>query len=601
MSKDLLRLSQLVMSFGPGAMLDLPRWSVMVAGLDRWDDNKRRPIHEPRLLWRLPDGCSRGLATPPIHEENPFKKDAPGVPAIVFPQWFVAMRGETVNGRIRRRLVRFHELDPRSRCLIEERGGRRSKLAVAPVRFVAACEHGHVQDIDWGIYVHHGSTGCVGPLFLEEGTATGDVMETWIRCACGQSRALYEALGPDNKVLGPCRGSRPWLGHDARENCDKHLRLLVRTASNAYFPVTLTVLSLPGEPEEDRLDRLVAEHREDLSEVRSADDLAQAFKFNSKLREAFNGIAQEAILAALERARDAERSSRRTRLKPEELAILAGPPIGERSDPEAVLVTEHLPRERWDPHGRYRVIERLTLVHRLRVVTALRGFTRFDFTNPDRDGELDPDLRIQELSLEPRPYPAIAQHGEGLLLLFDRAIVDRWRKHDPVRERERALEAGFRRWARERGRDPKRFPGAVWIALHTLSHMLLAEIALEAGYPLASLKERVYLGDAGYGILIYAAAFDIGGTLGGLVALGPRVGELLDRARERTQICASDPLCAEHDPSRDRSGNPLTGAACHGCVLLPEPCCEMRNDFLDRKLAIGAMGCPDCGLLTFLD
>ncbi|MCS6779190.1 MAG: DUF1998 domain-containing protein [Geminicoccaceae bacterium] len=595
MSKNLLRLSQLVTTFGPGAMLDLPDRSVMIAGLDRWDDAKRRRIVEPRLERKLPDGPQRGLATAPLHEESPYRRDAPGVDAIVFPQWFVASRGEAVNGRVRRRLVRFGELDQRSKCLVEEPAGKKVKIPVAPVRFVAACEHGHVEDIDWSRFVHRGSRNCAGRLELEESAATGDVAETWIRCACGQSRALYEALGPDNKVLGRCGGARPWLGRDAREACDRHLRLLVRTASNAYFPVALTVLALPTETEEDRLDRLVAEHREDLEPVKTTEDLAQAFRFNKRLAQALSGFTSEAVLAALARARG--EGSPRPRLKPEELAVLAGPALGERSDPEAVLVSEHLPRERWDPDRRFPVVARLTLVHRLRVVTALRGFTRFDFANPDRDGELDPEVRVQELSLDPKPYPATEQHGEGLFLLFERDAVKRWKERPEVLAREQALEAGFRRWAEARGREPKGFPGATWIALHTLSHMLLAEIALEAGYPLASLKERVYVGEAGCGILLYAAAFDLGGTLGGLLALGPRLCELLERARERNAICSADPTCAEHDPRRDRSGNPLAGAACHGCVLLPEPCCEVRNDFLDRALAIGTIVDPRLGLL----
>lgn len=598
MSKDLLRLSQLVTSFGPGAMLDLPTWSVMVAGLDHWNKEKRRKIVEPRLERRLPDGPRRGLATPPIHDESTYKKDFPGADAIVFPQWFVATRGEPRGGRIARRLVRFHELDQKSRCLIEEQRGKKSKLTVAPVRFVAACERGHVQDIDWRLFVHAGGKECTGPLVLEETGATGDVAETWIRCACGASRPLYDALGPQSRVLGPCRGERPWLGRDAKEACDRYLRLLVRTASNAYFPVTLTVLSLPSETEDDRLDRLVAEHSEDLEAVHSADDLAQAFKFNKRLEAAFAGFDATAVLAALARRRGEGASSTvPRRLKPEELRVLAGPPTGERSDAEAVLVTEPLDRARWDPERRYPVIERLTLVHRLRVVSALLGFTRFDFLTPDRDGELDPEIAVQELSIASKPYPAIEQRGEGILVLFDRGAVEAWQERPDVRAREQALEAGFHRWARERGREPKGFPGAAWIALHTLSHMLLAEIALEAGYPLAALKERVYQGEAGYGILLYAAAFDIGGTMGGLVTLGPRLVELLDRARERGFVCASDPVCAEHDPAGDTSGNPLAGAACLGCVLLPEPCCEVRNDFLDRALAIGTIVGPRLGLL----
>lgn len=592
MSNNLLRLSQLVTSFGPGAMLDLPSWSVMIAGLDRWHDAQRRRIVEPRLERRLPDGPRRGLATPPLHEENLYR----GVDAIVFPEWFVTTRGDTANGRIHRRLVHFRELDPKRRCLVEAKGKKRIRIPVAPVRFVAACENGHVQDIDWQSFVHHGVGDCQGPLFLEETSATGEIAETWIRCSCGKSRALYEALGPHNKVLGDCHGQRPWLGSEASELCDRHLRLLVRTASNAYFPVTLTVLSLPHETEEEELDQLVAEHREDLAEVGTAEDLALALKFNKRLAMAFQGRASEAVLAALARSRDKASTSATGRLKPQELAILAGPPQGERNDPEAVLVTEPLDRRHWDPKRCYPVIERLTLVHRLRVVTALRGFTRFDFANPDRDGELDPEVRVQELSLSrDKPYPAIEQRGEGIFLLFDRTVVTRWERHPKVMERGRLLENGLRRWARDRGREPPSFPGTTWIALHTIAHLLLAEIALEGGYPLASLKERVYLGEAGCGLLIYAAAFDSSGTLGGLVALGGKLTSLLDRARERAEICASDPACAEHDPGR--SGHPLAGAACMGCVLLPEPCCEMRNDFLDRALATGTLEHPKLGLL----
>jgi hypothetical protein len=44
-----LRLSQVVTTFGPGALLDLPEQAVIVAGLEEWDTNGRRVIVEPRL------------------------------------------------------------------------------------------------------------------------------------------------------------------------------------------------------------------------------------------------------------------------------------------------------------------------------------------------------------------------------------------------------------------------------------------------------------------------------------------------------------------------------------------------------------------------
>lgn len=594
MAKNLMRLSQLVTSFGPGAMIDLPRWSVMIAGLDRWDDGKRRRIVEPRLERRLPDGLQRGLATPPVHRESPYRNDAPGVQTIVFPGWFVTTRGRVEGEVVRRRLVRFSELDQKTWKLVEAGKDEKPKAEpVAPVRFVAACERGHVQDIDWRLFVHRGPSDCGGRLFLVETGATGDVRETLVECECGVRRPVYDALGKGNRALGPCRGKRPWLGPDADESCDLDLRLLVRTASNAYFPVTVTVLSLPPTTEEQRIDEMIVRFRDDLATVTSVEELQTAFRYNSALREALRDIPPDKVVAALERVRE-----RPTHLlKPEEFDILAGDPQGRREDPQSVLVTEHLDRAAWNPHNRLPILERLTLVHRLRVVTALRGFTRFDFVTPDADGELDPKLKVQELSCSSKAYPAIEQWGEGLFLLFDRNRVKSWAARPDVIDRTGCLERGFRKWAEDSGRGVARFPGTEWIALHTIAHLLLAEIALEGGYPLATLRERIYASEHGYGILLYAASLDVGGTLGGLVALGPRLVELVERARERGGICSADPVCAEHDPTGHTSGHPLAGAACHGCVLLPEPCCEMRNDFLDRALAVGTIRHPGLGLL----
>lgn len=596
MSKDLLRLSQLVTSFGPGAMLDLPKWSVMIAGLDRWQADKRRKIVEPRLVLRLPDGPRRGLATPPVHEESPYRGDHPGVHAILFPNWFVTTRAEPFEGRQRRRLVRFAELDQRTRQFVEGTGRNRRSWAVAPIRFVAACERGHVQDIDWRRYVHRDGATCTAPLWLEEAGATGDIAETYVACECGQRRAVSDALHPERRALGPCHGRRPWLGPEHNESCGLHLRLLVRTASNAYFPVTVTALSLPAETEAERLERVLAEFERDLAEVTSLDELRAALRFNARLKDAIGEADPGLVFEVLERRRSA-RSAPGKAVKTEEIQVLADPPKGRPADAGAVFVSEAVPRDRWDPDRRFTVIERLVVVHRLQVVTALRGFTRFDFLTADKDGELDPEIRVQELSVDPLPYPAIEQWGEGLFLGFDAVGVKAWCDRTDVQERACQLREGFTRWCHERGREKAQFPGQAYVALHTLAHLLLAEIALDCGYPLASLRERVYATpDERFGILLYAASTDVGGTLGGLVALGSRIGELLERAAERAAICAHDPVCADHDPGHG-GGHRLAGAACHGCVLLPEPCCEMRNDFLDRALAVGTLAHPGLGLL----
>jgi hypothetical protein len=125
----------------------------------------------------------------------------------------------------------------------------------------------------------------------------------------------------------------------------------------------------------------------------------------------------------------------------------------------------------------------------------------------------------------------------------------------------------------------------------------MSEIALDCGYPASSLKERVYAlpgaeGAANYercGILIYTASPGAQGTLGGLVAVAPRFARILKSALDRSLICSNDPICADHEPD-GRSGDRSThGAACHGCLLIAETSCEMRNLFLDRSLIVKTM------------
>jgi hypothetical protein len=122
--------------------------------------------------------------------------------------------------------------------------------------------------------------------------------------------------------------------------------------------------------------------------------------------------------------------------------------------------------------------------------------------------------------------------------------------------------------------------------LHSLSHLLITTVALDCGYAASSIRERIYVGDAGSGILLYTASPDAEGTLGGLVEAADRIGDYLRQALDLGRLCANDPVCAHHQPDNQEEDRFLLGAACHGCVLLSESSCEKRNDFLDRALVI---------------
>ena len=140
--------------------------------------------------------------------------------------------------------------------------------------------------------------------------------------------------------------------------------------------------------------------------------------------------------------------------------------------------------------------------------------------------------------------------------------------------------------------------------LHSFSHILMRALALESGYSLASLRERIYSRapdeESGpmTGVLIYTAATDSEGTLGGLASMGaPSVLQRhIKKALYDAALCASDPLCAENMPGLD--GRSIHAAACHNCLFAPETSCERGNKYLDRTVLVPTVEKSD---LAFFD
>ncbi len=615
MTRNVQSLSQLITTFGPGAMVDLPTRSVLIGGLERWDMRERswKHIDEPRLAQllerrlketnRLAGEKTLSLRTPPLSEDGAFGEPA-GIDVTVFPTWFVCEGDDAAGERKKRRLVRWKDLRPE--------GGRRQFAAesgknidVTPIRFVGACERGHLQDIDWK-WVIHGGEPCAEPMWLEEKGTSADPAATSVVCGCDKSISLQDAFAPGR--LGKCSGAQPWLGANEREDCDKNLRLLTRTATNTYFPQFVPVISLPVG--EDALTKLVSQHLDDLAAAVSPADVATARRFNNALRASLEGYGDEAVFAALERIRAKVVSDAARSPKFAEFDVLASGRalIGENS-PTSRLHGETLPRERWargDSSGLDAVLN-LVAVHRLREVVCLYGFTRFEPAPTSIEGDLE-DIRLAvngaPLSRDADWLPAIEQFGEGIFIHFDPDRLAEWRAKNEVENRRSRLLAGHARYTRAHELEAA-FPGVRYMFLHSLSHALMAELALDCGYPASAIKERVYaLPDPARrgvvtrcGILIYTASPGAQGTLGGLVATAPRFAEILSSALDRLAICSNDPICADHDPAARADDRALLGAACHGCLLISETSCEMRNLHLDRALVRETMAGGGAGFL----
>ena len=247
-----IRQSQIVTTFGPGAMVDLPDHAVIIAGLDEWSGYRDHPIVEERLAAKVK--ALLGVPTVEFYAPPPDNDDptAPvtGITAWLFPEWFVAQYEErdAVTGVRSRPLVHRRDLEKGQKY---RRDRKEKAVKVVPVRFVQACTRGHVSDIDWQVFVHGNEDPCRRNLWLDEKGTTGDLTDVVVRCECGKSKALSATTKMTDVPLGYCNGPRPWLGNYAREKCggadDKRQinRLLIRSASNAYFTQTLSVISIP--------------------------------------------------------------------------------------------------------------------------------------------------------------------------------------------------------------------------------------------------------------------------------------------------------------------------------------------------------------------
>jgi len=154
-----------------------------------------------------------------------------------------------------------------------------------------------------------------------------------------------------------------------------------------------------------------------------------------------------------------------------------------------------------------------------------------------------------------------------------------------------SLVAGHNRWAEAR-KVERAFPGGPYVLLHTLSHLVIQSLAMRCGYPASSIRERIYADEAGgrYGLLLYTGTTDADGTLGGLVQQARHIEDHLAQALRSGALCSHDPICSQHSPGESLENRWLHGAACHGCALVAETSCEMRNDYLDRALVVPVLG-----------
>lgn len=580
-----LRLSETIAPFGVGAIVDVRGESLIAPDTSWWDLKYAPRISCDRLMARLGAG---ELRQAPTHAGR-VAKDTASLLYWRFPAWRFCERCSklsTITGRDKGRWTNKCECDG----------------FLVPMRYVAICKSGsHIQDIPWFMWAHRGRDKGVTEevrfcrayteLRFVRTTGQGEGLSSLrITCSkCKRSRPLSDLVreGSLHSDGIKCDSRQPWEeAAAAKAPCESRLVAVQRGATGNYIAERLSALDIPEARSQSEewaakirghvyFDKLVEDNggpQTDLVAGWIADELK---------------VSRETVLAVA--AGDS---------RPEEAPLL-GLKDGEwaafvkklgsgrdRSGEDFVVDGFAVTGDTTGPSELTSRLVGIGQVRRVREVRAMLGFRRHHADANFIKADLGPDQVRKPV------YPAMELFGEGIFLRFDETELSRWEQEPAVQSRANILVSRRQdsHWAHRLDVPEPRF-----IALHTIAHLLIRRLAFASGYSSASLQERIYANsqrpDRTAGILIYTAAGDAQGTLGGLVRLSDpaRLIPLLVAALADADVCSNDPVCIESDR---QGSSQLNLSACHGCALISETSCEAGNRLLDRQLVLGGSDVP---------
>lgn len=563
------RRSQLVTTYGVGALFPAQDESFMILGLEDWPIFLCPEVSEPRLARSL------GVLTFRLPPSGSSKSQ--DLPVIRFP-------------RIHH-CPACHRLGPLNQFgSWDENTHQECSRKLTPSRFVICCPSGHIEDFPYFRWVHRGQEvpeNAQHRLSLCTRGQSSSLADIVVSCSCGvEKRTMAGSFGAEAMAgIVKCSGFRPWLRSAPPEECSARPRTLQRGASNVWFASQRSALSIP--PWSEGVFKILNGYWPMLQHV-PAESLEQML-VGMQLPQTSGLAVKELIAAILEMRGEAgnETPTDDDLRSGEYQALVLGRPETNSHQQFVCTPVEGL------PDGARHLIDRVSEVSRLREVRALAGFTRV----VSGDGD-DTEQKLSDLSyVKPTWLPAVEVLGEGIFLKFREAAVAAWEQTPFALDRAQAINNAYEMRARQFGAAEATVVMPRQILLHSLAHVLLNELSLDAGYPVASLRERVYSGPEQAGILVYTASADSAGSLGGLSAQADpdRIWEVFRSAALRARWCSSDPVCIESSGS---GSDALNLAACHACLLLPETSCERMNHVLDRACLVGTAANPNVGFLN---
>ncbi len=642
-----LRPSQYVTTYGSGSMIPIASGYVVIPSLLNIIDDFRR----------FPDFQLNSFCIKDSNMENILKRKFPAKKAIkifqmpsnadltpddntylfrsfIFPRWSVcnAHPGTPVLSKLQN--ISGHAEIRCPNCSSNANLSKRHKNRGSSVRFVRACNNGHLDDIDWKYEVHRGHFECLGDVF-EWDESDSDNNFT-VRCYgyyengsfqrtnCDKSVSYFELRSKSDNGTLQCSGvMQEYPPRDNISTCGEPSKLILKNSSNIRVVDLMLAVSIPPVPgklgilSENplALDLFLHNNSPNFTHTQFLDHCKRINqKYNANLPiPAIETSTLDEIKHALTKISEdmTKKQSDKSEFDFENVIndefnnLLNATVNGFPPQKHGTFTGLHIePTDSIDFfHEDFNLHFRISPIRQLHLTRVQLGYSREVVTHEldDSDDANIPIIHRQGKLIynyydedDTRWFVGHQLRGEGLFI----QVCDPSDKNinfDPLtvlntsNDSFDAWNTTYESWSKK-SLEAKRKTNPRFVWWHALSHKIINQLAISSGFSSASIAERVYChedesGRHTSGLLLYTAQPGGDGTLGGLISLAPSFSEILSHVYHNIRICSNDPVCVD----RRKTHNRFNGAACHACLFVSETSCDSYNKFLDRNLLLESL------------
>lgn len=592
MTTQTLRSSQIITTYGPGAIIEAPGGPGVILSIEKsgifsssFGTVRDYEIRDERLT-KVLDGAK--LFRIPTNDELRLSSNHGFYSATPFPTWSLCVKHKII--------YKYHaETGGCPDCSLHSNEQRKT-ARLQTIRFLQICSNGHMDDLPWTSLMHNVGDRCRPKHLLWKGSGSNESNKE-IECPkCGASRSMGDLY----KTGVRCTGLLPEQSGTERVTCNSRARIVKRHAAMIRVAITKSSVTIPridsnlyGYLSNDSVKTAIISGAINTKEelIIPLGNLVDYQIIDRNILDRVNDADEQEVKDVISRIKEAdqdlnsEMAFRLVELGALETASEEGhPAITQNSEDPEFEVQKNLVRSIETDSGRKM---RITPVTRLTVTTVQTGYRRI--WNEEDGQSVDIGYLDPRDSFRTKWYPAVKSSGEGVFIEWEDPNsnnvsgphCDKWlEKRNSANTHSPSL-ISLTSWGDEALR-----PETVW--WHTLSHRIISSLSIDSGYSATALKERVYVntdsstGKIRGGLLIYTAQPGGDGTLGGLVESATFFEKILRSALQDLEFCSNDPLCGMREINDDTS----SGSACYACLFLAETSCELMNTCLDRNVLL---------------